>query len=93
MKAWGCALALSVGMVAMVSGCSSLTEVESATATVAISQTKCPVMGRAIDEKVFVEHGDRRVYFCCVACESTFKKAPALFLAKLDAEPARTAAD
>ena len=93
MKAWGCVLALSVGMVAMVSGCSSPTEVKSAVAPVEISQTSCPVMGRAIDESIFVEHGDRRVYFCCVACESTFKRAPAVFLAKLAAEPVRTAMD
>ncbi len=84
MKIWGYVLAVSVGMVVLVSGCSSPSEVNPETAPVEIGQESCPVMGRAIDENTFVEHGDRRVYFCCVACEGTFKKAPALFLAKLD---------
>ena len=84
MKTCSCVLAVTVGMVVLVSGCSSPIEVKPQTAPVEIGQTRCPVIGRAIDEEVFVEHGGRRVYFCCTACEGTFKKAPRLFLAKLD---------
>ena len=126
MKAWACVLAVSVGMMALVVGCSSKTETQPATAEMheqhtegsaastdehsghgsmskadaapapaaapeAIAQKTCPVMGGAIDENMFVEHEGRRVYFCCGGCEGTFKKDPATFLAKLDAELAKTA--
>ncbi len=124
MKAWACVLAVSVGMMALVIGCSSKTEAQPATAKMheqhtegsatstdehsghgsmskadvaaapeAIAQKTCPVMGGAIDEKHFVEHEGRRVYFCCGGCDDTFAKDPAKYLAKLDTELAKTATD
>jgi len=54
--------------------------------TSAISQKTCPVMGGKIDTKVYTDHEGRRVYFCCPACIDKFKKSPAKYLAKLDAQ-------
>ncbi len=62
-------------------------------APVQIAQKTCPVMGGKIDEKIFVEHGGRRVYFCCGRCENAFQKDPAKYLAKLDAALAATHTD
>ena len=52
----------------------------------AIAQTTCPVMGGPIDKGIFVEHGGRKVYFCCQMCVATFQKDPGKYLAKLDAQ-------
>ncbi len=124
MKALGCVLAVSVGMMVLVVGCSSKTETQptaakmheqhtegsaastdehsghgsmskadAAPAPAGIAQKTCPILGGAIDEKVFVEHEGRRVYFCCGGCDDTFAKDPAKYLAKLDAELAKTATD
>jgi len=51
-----------------------------------IAQKVCPVMGGPIDPKIFVDYGDRRIYFCCPMCPAEFKKDPAKYLAKLDVE-------
>jgi YHS domain-containing protein len=48
-------------------------------------QTTCPVMGGAIDDKVFTDHEGRRIYFCCPGCIETFKADPARYLAIVDA--------
>lgn len=50
------------------------------------AQKTCPVMGGAINPKVFVDHEGRRIYFCCPACVEAFKKAPEKYLEKVDAE-------
>ncbi|MHC4546051.1 MAG: YHS domain-containing protein [Planctomycetota bacterium] len=57
-------------------------KIESVT-PVAIEQTTCPIMGMAIDKKVFVEYKGKKVYFCCPGCEDKFKAEPEKFLAKL----------
>jgi YHS domain-containing protein len=46
-------------------------------------QTTCPIMGMAIDKKVFIEYKGRKVYFCCPGCEDKFKAEPQKYLAKL----------
>ncbi len=46
-------------------------------------QTTCPVMGRKIDKKIYVDHERRRIYFCCLACIDTFKKNPEKYVKKL----------
>jgi len=51
-----------------------------------IAQKTCPVMGGKIDPKVFTDYGGRRIYFCCPGCIADFKKDPAKFLGKVDAE-------
>ncbi len=50
---------------------------------VAVEQTTCPIMGMAIDKKVFVEYKGKKVYFCCPGCEDKFKANPAQYIAKL----------
>lgn len=54
------------------------------TATDAIAQKTCPVMGGKIDPKLFVDYKGRRVYFCCDACPPMFNKEPDKYIAKLD---------
>lgn len=59
----------------------------------AASQTKCPVLGNKIDEKVFVDYEGKRIYFCCSGCIDQFKKDPVKYLKKMEAEgvtPAKT---
>jgi YHS domain-containing protein len=46
-------------------------------------QTICPVMGGAIDKKVFVEYKGKKVYFCCTDCKAIFEKNPEKYLSKL----------
>lgn len=49
----------------------------------AVEQTTCPIMGMAIDKKVFVEYKGKKVYFCCPGCEDKFKANPEQYIAKL----------
>jgi YHS domain-containing protein len=46
-------------------------------------QTECPVMGGKISKKLFVDHGGRRIYFCCPGCIDTFKKDPEKYVKKM----------
>jgi YHS domain-containing protein len=50
------------------------------------AQDKCPVMGGKINRKVYVDHGGRRIYFCCAGCPEKFKKNPEEYLPKLGGE-------
>ena len=49
----------------------------------AVQQKKCPVMGAKIDDKVYVDHEGKRVYFCCSSCKDQFKSDPAKYMSKL----------
>ncbi len=49
-------------------------------------QTKCPVMGGKIDQKLYADHDGKRVYFCCPMCVGEFKKDPAKYIKKLEDE-------
>jgi YHS domain-containing protein len=60
----------------------SVPEVNDVT-SVAGEQTTCPIMGMAIDKKVFVEYKGKKVYFCCPGCEDKFNAEPEKYLAKL----------
>jgi YHS domain-containing protein len=51
-----------------------------------VAQKTCPVMGGKIVKTIYTDHDGRRVYFCCGGCIGTFKKDPAKYLAKIDAE-------
>ncbi len=55
-------------------------------ATAEVAQKTCPVMGGKIVKTIYTDHNGRRIYFCCAGCEGTFKKDPAKYLAKVDAE-------
>jgi YHS domain-containing protein len=47
-------------------------------------QTVCPIMvGKPIDKAIFTEYKGKKVYFCCAACDSEFKKDPEKYVAKL----------
>jgi YHS domain-containing protein len=47
-------------------------------------QTTCPVMGGAIDQKVYLDHEGKRIYFCCPACIPAFQQDPAKYLKKME---------
>jgi YHS domain-containing protein len=47
------------------------------------TQKTCPVMGNSVDKNIFVDYRGKRIYFCCSACPSQFRKDPATYLKKL----------
>lgn len=49
-------------------------------------QTKCPVMGLKIDEKVYTDYQGKRIYFCCSDCLGKFKADPKKYMKKMEAE-------
>lgn len=49
-------------------------------------QKTCPVMGGTINKDIYADYEGKRVYFCCDACISTFKKDPAKYISKLEGE-------
>ena len=49
-------------------------------------QTTCPIMGGKIYKTFYVDHDDKRVYFCCAGCIDPFKKEPAKHIKKLEGE-------
>ncbi len=51
-----------------------------------IAQKTCPVMGNPINPDIYVDYKGRRIYFCCKACISAFKKNPEKYLKVVDAE-------
>ncbi len=55
----------------------------SAVSGFAKEQAVCPVMGGKINKEIYVDHGGKRVYFCCAACIDPFKKAPGKYLKKM----------
>jgi YHS domain-containing protein len=59
------------------------TEANAATATTAVEQTICPVMGLPIDKNVFTIYQGKKVYFCCTNCKAEFEKNPGKYLSKL----------
>ena len=54
-----------------------------AVAGAAGNQTKCPVLGGAINRDVYVDHQGQRIYFCCPSCIDEFKKDPDKYLKKM----------
>ena len=49
-----------------------------------VHQTMCPVMGNAIDKKLFVDHEGKRIYVCCAGCLETIKKDPATYIKQME---------
>jgi hypothetical protein len=48
------------------------------------SQAKCPVMGGDVAKDVYIDHGDKRVYFCCAGCIEKFKADPDGYIKKME---------
>jgi YHS domain-containing protein len=44
------------------------------------TQTTCPVLGGAIDRKVYTDYKGYRIYFCCEGCPDEFKKNPEKYM-------------
>ena len=64
----------------------ALRTLEAAGVTVAKLQTTCPVMGGAINRKLFVDHEGQRIYVCCGGCIDTVKKDPAAHVKAMEAK-------
>jgi YHS domain-containing protein len=52
---------------------------------VLVPQTTCPVMGGAINKKLYVDYQGKRIYMCCAGCKSTLAKDPEKYIKKLEA--------
>ncbi len=50
------------------------------------AQTSCPVMGGAVNHKIFVDYQGQRIYFCCNGCTADFNKDPEKYIKKLKAD-------
>ena len=46
-------------------------------------QVACPVSGKPVDPKVFIEQDGKKVFFCCKDCIEGYKKEPAKYAGKL----------
>jgi YHS domain-containing protein len=55
-------------------------------AKVVKKQTVCPIMGGAIDSRIYADANGKRVYFCCNGCPAAFKKDPAKYIAQMEKE-------
>ncbi len=53
---------------------------------IATAQTTCPVMGKPIDKKLYVDHNGERIYVCCQGCIGIIKKNPEKWMKKLEAK-------
>ena len=49
-------------------------------------QTRCPVMGGAINREIYTDYHGMRIYFCCAGCDGEFKSDPEKYLAQMRAE-------
>jgi YHS domain-containing protein len=47
-------------------------------------QETCPLMGGAINKKIFADHNGKRVYFCCAGCIAPFNKEPEKYIKQLE---------
>jgi hypothetical protein len=48
-------------------------------------QTTCPVMGGAINKKLYVDYKGKRIYVCCPGCIGELKADPEKYIKKLEA--------
>jgi Cu(I)/Ag(I) efflux system membrane fusion protein len=55
----------------------------------ATTQTRCPVMGGAINRDLYADYEGQRVYFCCPGCKEPFLKEPKKYLEQMRAEGIR----
>ena len=48
------------------------------------AQTTCPMMkGNPINKKIYTDHKDKRVYFCCSDCVKAFKADPDKYMKEM----------
>jgi len=47
-------------------------------------QTTCPVMGGAVNKKLYVDYEGKRIYMCCPGCKAELTKNPAKYVEKLE---------
>ena len=59
---------------------------ESGKAAAVKSQEKCPVMGGAVNKKLYVDYEGKRIYVCCKGCIPELKKNAAKYVEKLEKE-------
>ncbi len=46
-------------------------------------QVTCPVSGKTVDDKVFIEKDGKKTYFCCKSCVGKYEKEPGNYAAQL----------
>lgn len=46
-------------------------------------QVACPVSGKPVDEKMFVEKDGKKTFFCCKGCAAKYQKEPGKFATRL----------
>lgn len=46
-------------------------------------QVTCPVSGKPVDDKVFIEKDGKKTYFCCKGCVGKYEKEPGKYAAQL----------
>jgi YHS domain-containing protein len=54
-----------------------------ALAKLAKVQVTCPVSGKPVDPKAFIEQNGQKIFFCCDNCPVTYKQDPAKYKANL----------
>ena len=57
-----------------------------ASAVFAGPQANCPVMGGAVNPKLYVDANGYRIYVCCGGCIAAVKADPAKYIDKMKAE-------
>jgi hypothetical protein len=48
-------------------------------------QTACPIMGGAVNKKLFADSEGKRIYVCCPMCLPKVRKDPAKYISQLEA--------
>jgi len=43
-------------------------------------QTTCPILGGAIDRRLYVDYKGYRIYFCCKGCPEQFMENPEKYM-------------
>ena len=67
-------------------GCSAAKSKAPAKTAKIIPQTTCPVMGGAVNKKLYVDAQGKRIYVCCAGCINAVKKDPAKYIKELEAK-------
>jgi ribulose 1,5-bisphosphate carboxylase large subunit-like protein len=49
-----------------------------------VAQKTCPIVGGAINKKLYVDYKGKRIYACCQGCVDAIKKDPDAAIKKLN---------